>query len=466
ALGNTRVGQAVKRGYETVRNTMNKGKARVEQWQKDREAKQNAGKTPEEIAKEKQDKLDKAVAAIQPAVIGMLQKGAPSLLLNARLAFWRARYGLSSLSVENKQIIAKVNPEKMVAGVVPMNVQELLIYVRELKTELQKQARIQKKDPTGKDYVEAIHPSDRSAANPGEVDEFNVPAGAPMPSVLEALSRIPYRYMGAAEVIHFQGGTRADGSHSPDADVRRHQPRPLYAPPEPITAAQKDRRVRNKLVTEMNDGRMNRTAGLDYPSLVKRLNAMGHPAEVAGAVQSWIKNRTVPEGFEDPAAIAAFATLITVQEAHRSSSAMITAVTTLDVASRKGWDEAVKTFPMSPQNSQGAANSLDNHLTRWQKRQQQNTTRQQEWETRNAAWTAKGRSPLKSPQLTELAAGSVANDQMNREFESLELWVRVEIEAKRLVFADNASDEKKREDIKHHLRQRAYSAYGLTPPQS
>ncbi len=121
ALGNTRVGQAVKRGYETVRNTMNKGKARVEQWQKDRAAKKNAGKTPEQIAKEKHDKLQKAVTAIRPSLLSMLEKGSPKLLLNARLAFWKMRYGLTSLAVEGRQVTARVNPSDVIAEVVDVN---------------------------------------------------------------------------------------------------------------------------------------------------------------------------------------------------------------------------------------------------------------------------------------------------------------------------------------------------------
>ncbi len=155
ALGNTRVGQAVKQGYNTVRNTVNKGKARVEQWQKDREAKKNAGKTPEEIAKEKQDKLDKAVAAIQPAVTGMLQKGVPSLILKARLLAWRVQHRLTSLAIENNQIVAKINPQANVAAVVAAEgalIRELThAVVEELLSEqkVQDAAARMKKNPDG-----------------------------------------------------------------------------------------------------------------------------------------------------------------------------------------------------------------------------------------------------------------------------------------------------------------------------
>lgn len=85
--------------------------------QKDREAKKNAGKTPEEIAKEKQDKLDKAVTAIRPAIVSMLAKGVPNLLLTARMAFWKMRYGLTSLSLEGEEVVAKVNPSAAVTKV-------------------------------------------------------------------------------------------------------------------------------------------------------------------------------------------------------------------------------------------------------------------------------------------------------------------------------------------------------------
>ncbi len=111
ALGNTRVGQAVKRGYETVRSTVNKGKARVEQWQKDRAAKQNAGKTPEQIAKEKQDRLDKARESVEKA----LAKGMKESLLRPYLWAVKTRYGLSTLTAEHNgpgkvKIFGQVNP--------------------------------------------------------------------------------------------------------------------------------------------------------------------------------------------------------------------------------------------------------------------------------------------------------------------------------------------------------------------
>ncbi len=164
ALGNTRVGQAVKRGYETVRNTVNKGKARIEQWQKDRAAKKNVGKTPEEIAKEKQDKLDKAVAAIRPTLLGMLQKGSSALVLNARLAFWRMRYGLASLSVvggDSFQIIAKVNPEREVVPGVVMHPEELLLYIRKVTEELLSQDSVRE----GAERIEQTHTVQPPPAN-------------------------------------------------------------------------------------------------------------------------------------------------------------------------------------------------------------------------------------------------------------------------------------------------------------
>ncbi len=126
ALGNTRVGQVVKQGYNTVRNTVNKGKAHVEQWQKDRAAKKNAGKTPEEIAQEKQDRLDKAGDAIKPQLQQLLSGGTNKLYLMARLFFWKVRYGLSALTLQSSgEIIAKVNPELTVGRGKKLSAEEL-----------------------------------------------------------------------------------------------------------------------------------------------------------------------------------------------------------------------------------------------------------------------------------------------------------------------------------------------------
>ncbi|MBA2677270.1 MAG: hypothetical protein H0U76_02560, partial [Ktedonobacteraceae bacterium] len=149
ALGNTKVGQVVKRGYETVRNTVNKGKARVEQWERDREAKKNAGKTPEQIAKEKQDKLQKAVNGIRPKVEALLRWGVPKAVLKGALATMRLGYGLTSLGLQAEdskrtQIMAKVNPEDVVSQVVEADHVTILSLVHQLGQEVLKDPEVQK----------------------------------------------------------------------------------------------------------------------------------------------------------------------------------------------------------------------------------------------------------------------------------------------------------------------------------
>ncbi len=64
-----------------------------------------------------QERLDHAVSAIQPKLQTLLSKGTSKFYLRLKLTYWKLRYGLSSLNLEeNGEIVAVVNPKK-VAGV-------------------------------------------------------------------------------------------------------------------------------------------------------------------------------------------------------------------------------------------------------------------------------------------------------------------------------------------------------------
>ena len=130
AIANSRAGKA-------VGNLVNKGKARYQQWKQKREDKKNAGKTPQQIEQEKQQRLDKAVAAIQPKVAALLRWGVPKLVLKGALAAMRVAYRLTSLGLANEdaeetQLVAKVNPEAYVTKVIEENKEAILRIVHEV----------------------------------------------------------------------------------------------------------------------------------------------------------------------------------------------------------------------------------------------------------------------------------------------------------------------------------------------
>jgi hypothetical protein len=70
----------------------------------------------------KQERLDTAVRELQPKVDALLARGVSGLRLHAQLLYWRIRYRLTSLKLvgegRSAQVVAKVNPESVVASAV------------------------------------------------------------------------------------------------------------------------------------------------------------------------------------------------------------------------------------------------------------------------------------------------------------------------------------------------------------
>ncbi|MGC4067428.1 MAG: hypothetical protein QM784_22835 [Polyangiaceae bacterium] len=78
--------------------------------------------------REKQLRLDRAVAAIQPQVSRMLGKGVSKLVLNGRLLYWKLRYRLTRLSLQSDgAILAVVNPKKVVDVTNPAEIGRVLL---------------------------------------------------------------------------------------------------------------------------------------------------------------------------------------------------------------------------------------------------------------------------------------------------------------------------------------------------
>ncbi len=101
-----KVGKAVKKGWNKLKAKAKKAKEKIFGPKKQ--------KSPEDEAKQKQERLDKAVAALRPKISALMAKGTTGVFLKARLLAWRVLYRLSKLeakkSGENVEIIATVNP--------------------------------------------------------------------------------------------------------------------------------------------------------------------------------------------------------------------------------------------------------------------------------------------------------------------------------------------------------------------
>ena len=102
---------------DKVRGVRDRIRDRLRRGKSGKPDKKGKDKHPDDQAK-KQARLDTAVAAIRPPVVGLLHRGASSLRLKAQLAWYRLRYRLSALTVSGghtPQITAVVNPSQVVA---------------------------------------------------------------------------------------------------------------------------------------------------------------------------------------------------------------------------------------------------------------------------------------------------------------------------------------------------------------
>ncbi|WP_420129123.1 eCIS core domain-containing protein [Longimicrobium sp.] len=90
---------------------------------KDRKPK-TAAERERDREREKQDRLDRAMAVIEPEVARLFARGVTGLELKARMLYWRARYRLTSVTLErggdDVSVMARVNPWKKTGkGVMP-----------------------------------------------------------------------------------------------------------------------------------------------------------------------------------------------------------------------------------------------------------------------------------------------------------------------------------------------------------
>ena len=100
-----KVGGAFKKGFNKLKAKAKKAKEKLFGPKKKDPSKKDD-------AQEKQERLDKAVAAIKPQLAALLRKGTTGVVLKARLLYWKVRYRLSELSMlPDGSFKAKVNPE-------------------------------------------------------------------------------------------------------------------------------------------------------------------------------------------------------------------------------------------------------------------------------------------------------------------------------------------------------------------
>ncbi|GAA6179504.1 hypothetical protein NBRC116594_09420 [Shimia sp. NS0008-38b] len=79
----------------------------------------------QERERRKRERLDRAVRAIRPKIARLQREGVSKLGLRARLAMWRVRYRLTSLTLRGGRITARVNPSTEAGRVAQLSPQRI-----------------------------------------------------------------------------------------------------------------------------------------------------------------------------------------------------------------------------------------------------------------------------------------------------------------------------------------------------
>jgi hypothetical protein len=390
----------------------------------------NLKNNKEDKDRKNQEKLDKAVQELQPKVHTLLGRGVSGIRLRVQLALWRTQHGLSRLDVhkigkESFQIIAQVNPKAEIVKGVEIDREELLLYIRQVIQEVLAHPSTQK-------GAKEILDSKTLPENGKTAHEYTISKDNSISAVLAAAQKMDKRNRGTVEILNFDGND--DESKT---QTRREQ-------------GWGD--IENKIVYKMVDGKFIREdrKKADYISLAKELDNLGKTPnerrQIAGAIETWMRLRRVPEGFEQHKdLIAQIGTLLGVQESHRSKGGLAMAAFTMRLVRQNSWEDiltekaGVPIYPMAPRDSQRYAKNLDNYLENWQQQKQQ----------ANQAMNVD--KPQKEKEIKE------AKKMMDREFNFIKAW----LDTLDLKFADKLSEQDKVGEIKRVIRKRILAFSGI-----
>ncbi|OJH34521.1 DUF4157 domain-containing protein [Cystobacter ferrugineus] len=122
-----KVGQALKKAWRKLKARFKKSFKR-----------KGKGEQKKDKRKAAEERLDKAERELRPRIAGMLQKGTPGALFQARLLAWRIQYRLSRLDVRQRgdrfNVIAVINPQRELGEGLSASDQKLLAALDELFT--------------------------------------------------------------------------------------------------------------------------------------------------------------------------------------------------------------------------------------------------------------------------------------------------------------------------------------------
>jgi hypothetical protein len=333
-LANSAPGRFLKRAGDKLKQKYQKAKQKYQDWK----AKRAAAKKP---PPSKEERLEKAIARIQPKVEPLLRRGVWTVVLRAVLYGLRLSYRLSALRIVGDAIFALeaiLNPTVRFAKGVTIDRDRILRFIRELGAELRRSTQTERaanlsgfrKDQDPKTGVTGTTRTIRGGGA-GVLAENIDTDGGPLAT---------RRRERDTDLIEFVGGASAQ-------NLTQSIPQ--------TTQVQSTLRVggnpRNFLF-KVPDPKTGKLAEPTYARLKGWLHAMSpqRRREMADRMVTFLGDTTLSTGsVEDDRFVKATATWTVVGEGKRNPAAMVTHAMALDMVAqgKMNWKTAVQMMPMA-----------------------------------------------------------------------------------------------------------------------
>ena len=423
-LAKTKVGKALISTAEKFKAMYAKAKAKIAEWRekfkKWREDRKKNKPTPEE-------RLEAAKERIHPKLAWVLKRGIRGFLMRGLLAAMRLWYRLSGLEVFGEkefQIQAWINPRIEVIPGVTLDVDRLLVFVRQVSAEIVRQGvRAQQA---------GANPQIRPSTDPSGKPMHIIPEGTPGGQIAGYFRRLRALRGGQHDIFRFER------LGDDPIDVARKQMKRTSAATNPDT--------RNRLVLMRRLFRskgQSREKGLNYNEL-RVLTTLAGPDDarsIATGAMNLLKGEA-PRGPNAETSVQV-ATWLTFQEQHRNVGALATNAMALDLAARGEvpLPQAIAMMPMSMEGAQGAADRVHKYLI-------------------------KG-DPLLDPNVASMAPDERKKERegarkaqalMDAEVNIIVLWVR---SLRGLELLNEGEEEAKQQQLLDQIRERLYNIYNV-----
>jgi hypothetical protein len=341
----------------------------------------------------------------------------------------RLWYRLSSLSlagVSPFRIVARLNPDADVGNGFVVDRDGLLQFLRDLGREIVDKAKADaQRIVEGKREGSPIRdPENPENTRRREIAEFSVPPGVGLPAVLARAMEMKHRGWGSKEILAYllkrsEPGEDPSGETGTGSVLGRTSSQAAE-----VARQQKAGRIRNKIVTMLEQGKEIRT-DLAYADLGKSIGNKG-PASgrQLGSDLADFAAGGRPAG-PNRGLVAFLGTLMVVQEGHRNVGSVVSSAMVIDLL-KDGRDveSTLTSLPMAMDKAQKGADDLERYLARTPEQKQR------------FGPTAK------------------AKELVEREIDLIKVWITTLD-----IHADQDSKVSIEEQLRRHIRTRMYEFY-------